>query len=243
MKLDLTRVSQERNVSPVVLVIAHRGAPRLARENTVDSFRAAVASGAGGIELDVRRTAEGALVVHHDPTVGDGRRIVECRRDELPDYVPSLTDALDACRGVIVDIEIKNLPGEPDFDADERVAVGVIAELGDRTEAPAAWLISSFRRETIDRCRAIAPHLATGWLTIGAVTVADIDWVVRSGHTAIHPWDPTVDSALIERCHEAGVHVNTWTCNDIERARQLTSWGIDGICTDVPDVLVDALGG
>ena len=61
----------------MVLVIAHRGAPRLARENTVESFRAAVATGAGGIELDVRRTADGALVVHHDAVLDDGRTIVD----------------------------------------------------------------------------------------------------------------------------------------------------------------------
>lgn len=242
MKLDLTRVSQERNVRPVVQVIAHRGAPRLARENTLESFRAAVASGAGAIELDVRRTVEGALVVHHDPTIDIGRRIVDCRRAELPAHVPTLNAALDACRGVVVDIEIKNLPGEPDFDVDERVAAGVVALLDDRAEPAATWLISSFRRETIDRCRAIAPHIATGWLTIGAVTTEHIQWVAGTGHAAIHPWDPTVDSILIAKCHDAGLHVNTWTCNDVERARQLTSWGIDGICTDVPDVLVDALG-
>ncbi len=242
MKLDLTRVSRERNVRAVVQVIAHRGAPRLARENTLASFRAAAGTGAQGIELDVRRTADGELIVHHDPVLEGGRPIVECRRADLPAHVPSLTEALDACRGKIVDIEIKNLPGEPDFDPQDRVAGEVVALLGERTESPAAWLISSFRRETIDRCRAADPRIATGWLTVGVVRDEDIAWAVGAGHGALHPWDPMVDGDVIERCHAAGLHVNTWTCNDPERARQLTSWGIDGICTDVPDVLVDALG-
>ena len=66
-------------------VIAHRGANRRARENTLEAFRAAVALGSDGIELDVRRTVDGALVIHHDAQLPDGRVIRESRRDELPD--------------------------------------------------------------------------------------------------------------------------------------------------------------
>jgi glycerophosphoryl diester phosphodiesterase len=225
----------------MVLVIAHRGAPRVARENTVESFAAAIATGAGAIELDVRRTADDFLVVHHDALLDDGRPVVSCRRDDLPAHIPALTDALDACRGVVVDVEIKNLPGEPDFDAGERVAGAVVELLGERPEPADTWLISSFRRETIDRCRTVDPRLATGWLTFGAVTDDDIACVVAAGHAAVHPWDPTVDRQLVERCHAAGLDVNTWTTNDVDRAVELASWGIDGICTDVPDALVEAL--
>jgi glycerophosphoryl diester phosphodiesterase len=226
----------------VVLVIAHRGAPRQARENTVESFRAALAAGAGAIELDVRRTADAALVVHHDPALGDGRPLVTCRRDELPAHIPTLDVALDACAGAIVNVEIKNLPGEADFDPADAVADAVTASLGGRREPPETWLVSSFRRETIDRCRAVDRRLPTAWLTIGAVADDDVAWAVGAGHAAIHPWEPTVDRAMIERCHAAGLRVNTWTCNDVGRAAELASWGIDGICTDVPDALVAALG-
>ena len=225
----------------MVLVIGHRGAPRLARENTVESFAAAIAAGARGIELDVRRTADDALVVHHDPVLDNGRAIVECAGADLPPHVPTLDLALDACRGAIVDVEIKNLPGEPGFDPTDRIADAVVELLGTRPEPPTAWLISSFRRETIDRCRVVDPGIATGWLTIGAVTDDDLVWAVAAGHSAIHPWDPAVDRGLIERCHAAGLQVNTWTCNDVARALELASWDIDGICTDVPDVVAGAL--
>jgi glycerophosphoryl diester phosphodiesterase len=73
------------------------------------------------------------------------------------------------------------------------------------------------------------------------VTDDDIAWAVGAGHGAIHPWDPTVNRQLIESCHAAGLAVNTWTTNDVDRATELAAWGIDGICTDVPDVLVAAL--
>jgi glycerophosphoryl diester phosphodiesterase len=254
MNLDLTRVSSDLHASrkppgelvyrlPVVLVIAHRGAPRQARENTVESFRAAIEAGAGAIELDVRRTADDALVVHHDPVLADGRPLVACRRDELPAHIPTMAVALDACAGTIVDVEIKNLPGEVDFDPTDAIADAAVALLGARHEPREAWLISSFRRETIDRCHALDSSIATAWLTIGAVTADEVAWAVDAGHRAIHPWDPTVDKATIDRCHEAGLHVNTWTCNDVGRAVELASWGIDGICTDIPDVIVAALTG
>jgi glycerophosphoryl diester phosphodiesterase len=151
--------------------------------------------------------------------------------------------ALDACAGTIVDIEIKNLPGEADFDPTDGVADAVVGLLGARSEPRDAWLISSFRRETIDRCRARDPLIATAWLTIGAVGPDEVAWAVEAGHAAIHPWDPTVDEAMIDRCHRAGLQVNTWTCNDVARAVELASWDIDGICTDIPDVMVAALGG
>jgi glycerophosphoryl diester phosphodiesterase len=225
----------------VVQVIAHRGAPHRARENTVESFRAAIASGAGAVELDVRRTLDGELVVHHDPVLDDGRALVECEAATLPAYVPTLAAALDACAGAVVDVEIKNLPGEPDFDETDRIAADVVELLAARPEPPEAWLVSCFRRETIDRCRVAVPHIATAWLTVGAVTDDVVTWATGAGHSAIHPWDPTVDRSMIERCHAAGLLVNTWTCNDVARALDLASWGIDGICTDIPDELVAAL--
>ena len=58
--------------------MAHRGASRAERENTLAAFTRAAEMGADAVELDVRRTAENLLVVHHDPHVADGRAIVGC---------------------------------------------------------------------------------------------------------------------------------------------------------------------
>lgn len=226
--------------SQVTSVIAHRGASRLARENTIEAFATAVSVGAAGIELDARRTADGVLVVHHDAHVA-GKPVVEQRAGDLPSWVPTLGAALDACSGAFVNVEIKNDPSEPDFDPDETVAVEVIAEVAGRSEPADHWLISSFRRETVDRCRALNPAIPTAWLTMNHVSADDIESLVEGGHAAVHPWVPTVDRALIERCHAAGLRVNTWTCNEPERAVELAGFGIDGICTDVPDVMIAAL--
>ena len=97
------------------------------------------------------------------------------------------------------------------------------------------WLISCFRVETVDRCHAIAPHIPTAWLCVDAPagTAADL---VRRGHSALHPWVGALTKEVIDECHAHGVRVNTWTCDDPDRMRELISWGIDGICTNVPDV-------
>ena len=140
-----------------------------------------------------------------------------------------------------VNVEIKNDPSEPDFDPQETVADAVIAELSARANSPEHWIISSFRIETVDHCRELNPAIPTALLTVNPVNDADISAIAASGHTAIHPWVPTVDRSLIEQCHATGLRVNTWTCNDPERSAELASWGIDGICTDVPDVILAAL--
>ncbi len=222
-------------------VIAHRGAHRDERENSIEAFRAAVAIGANGIELDVRRTADGAMVVHHDARLADGRALAHCLRADLPPWLPGLAEALDACAGAFVNLEIKNDPAEPDFDADDGLADVVVAHLAARAEPAATWLISSFRRETIDRCRRADPRLATAWLTVGAVDDAVAKAVAAGGHAAVHPWEPTVDAATVARGHAAGLAVNVWTCNDTARAVELAGWGVDGICTDEPAAVRQAL--
>lgn len=217
----------------MTLIIAHRGASRAAPENTVVAFRRAVEMGADAIELDVRRTRDDHLVVHHDPT-SEGRPLRAMGADELPAGVPELSEALDACAGVVVNIEIKNDPHEPDHDPTDWVAEQVAVELARRGD-PARWLISSFRYDTIARCRELLTDVATAWLT-ERIGPEEIDRCVAGGHAAIHPWVPTVDRAALDAAHAAGVAVNVWTCDEPERMRELIEWGIDGICTNVPDV-------
>lgn len=215
-------------------IIAHRGASRAERENTVAAFGAAVTMGADGVELDVRRTADDQLVVHHDPRLADGRVILHTRAADLPDHVPTLEAALDACAGVFVNIEIKNDPTEPDHDPTDWVAHrvgGMLVRLGGGVR----WLISSFRFETVGVCRTILPQARTAYL----VEALDLDVIARTaaaGHVAVHPWVETLSEPMVRAAHGAGLAVNTWTCDDEARMGELIAWGVDGICTNVPDV-------
>ena len=72
-----------------MLVIAHRGASAQFAENTLDAFLGAVDQGADGVELDVRRTADGRLAIHHDDALPDGTVIVETAFADLPTRSPT----------------------------------------------------------------------------------------------------------------------------------------------------------
>jgi glycerophosphoryl diester phosphodiesterase len=218
----------------MVEVLAHRGASKAAPANTIEAFHLAGEMGCDAVELDVRRTADGVLVVHHDPHVDDGRVIVGLRAVDLPAYVPHLHAALDACRGMWVNVEIKNDPVEPDFDPTDSIADQTIAALVERKEDD-RWLVSSFRIETVDRCKGLAGDIRTAWL-VNEVPDDVIATMVGRGHDALHPWVQRLRRSHIDVCHGAGIEVNTWTCDDPQRMVELIEWGIDGICTNVPDV-------
>src|SRR5258708_12273995 len=99
------------------LVLGHRGASAVAPENTVAAFTRARELGADGVELDVRRSADGVLVVHHDPEVRGVGLIASLSFAELRAARPELAtleEALAACRGLVVNAEVKSLPWEPD---------------------------------------------------------------------------------------------------------------------------------
>ena len=221
----------------MVQVLAHRGANRMARENTVAAFRAAAALGAAGVELDVRATADGRLVVHHDPTVEGIGPIAEVAGAGLPEWLPSLAQALDACAGLgLVNVEIK-----PDG-APADLAVAVAGLLSGRPPTP-ALLVSSFDLGMVDAHRAAAASVPTGWLCAVPVEAAvAVAMVADRGHAAFHPHHLLIDAALVSAAHQRGLMVVAWTVNEPSRAIELAALGVEVIISDVPDVIIQALG-
>lgn len=225
-------------------VFAHRGASVLERENTVAAFAAAVRLGADGVELDARRTADGAIVVHHDAHLADGRALVDLPAVELPGHVPLLGAALDACVSLTVNIEIKNGPDEVDFDPTEGVAEAVVAEVR-RRASHGRVLVSSFQLPSIERVRALDTGVPTALLVVlrpetdVAELVGDCG---RRGHAALHPHHSGVTPELVAMCHGTGLALNTWTVDDPSHVARLAGMGVDGIVTNTPDVALAALG-
>lgn len=228
-----------------VQVIAHRGASRVEKENTLAAFHRAGQLGAHAVELDVRRTADGAMAIHHNADLPDGRLICELQASELPEHVPFLSEALDACEGMWVNIEIKNHPVDPDFDASDSLAATVAAYLEQRGEDH-RWLISCFHRPTIDAMRTFRPQVRTAWLTEG---VRPTEWekVARDlagfGHSALHPYVKHLEEGCVQAFHAAGLEVNVWTVDEPTDMTRIIGWGVDGICTNVPDVALGVLAG
>jgi len=121
------------------LVVAHRGDSAHEAENTIPAFESAIAAGADVVEFDVRMTADDVAVVMHDPDVArttDGAglvrdlHLVEIKRlrirtaDGGDTEVPTLEEALRCLSGrAAADVEIKNIPGEPDFEGSRELAV------------------------------------------------------------------------------------------------------------------------
>ena len=230
-------------------ILAHRGARRVAPENTVEAFVAAAALGADGVELDVHRTADGALVVHHDADArGIGvlaERTASDIRAARPE-IPTLDEALEACLGLLVNVEVKNLPGDADYDATDGVAAAVVDVLAQR-DGRDEVLVSSFNLESVDRVRALDRSIATGFLTlIGLDPVDAVEVAHAHGHGAVHPDVRSLAGpAAVEtvtRAHAHGMAVNAWTVNDEDEIHRLAAAGVDALITDVPDVARRVLG-
>ena len=221
----------------MTLVVAHRGASARVRQNTAEAFRLARQLGADWVELDVRRTVEGVLVTHHDAHLPDGRLVAHTPLDELPDWVPSLAEALEACEGMGVLVEIKNDPDEADYDRENTVAVAV-AGLVSAYRPYDEVMVSSFNTSTVERIRQVDERLATGLLMFDPVRVLQgVDRAAAGGHTAIQPYHTTVDGALLRRARQASVAVWVWTVDDAAAAEELVRLGVDAIITnDCPTV-------
>lgn len=197
-------------------------------ENTPAAFHRADEMGADGVETDVRLAPGGALVVSHDVT------------DDLDRALP-FGAALDACGSrMLVNVEIKNSVSDGGHDPRCRVAALVVEELRRRGADEAhRWLVSSFSSATIRAVRAVAPDVPTAWLSVAPPAMTPL---AAGGHAAVHPWDAGVTASVVADAHAAGLAVNVWTCNDPDRIAELAALGADGVCTDVPDRALAALG-
>jgi glycerophosphoryl diester phosphodiesterase len=218
----------------MVNVVAHRGASAANPPgNTIAAFAEAVAQGADWVELDVHLTADGEIVVHHDPVLADGRVLGELSAADLPDVIPTLAEVLAACSPLAVNVEIK-----PDgVDALRSSLIAKVVELL-QSEAPSRdFLVTSFDHDICDQVRALDATLPTGLLNAhGDSLQTDLDRAESAGHVAINPWFGLVTKEFVDRAHALGIAVNVWTVDDPEQMRALADMGVDAIITNVPSL-------
>lgn len=236
----------ERPARP--MVVAHRGASVEQPENTITAFEAAIDAGADAVEFDVRMTADGHAVVMHDPDVSrttDGSGLVsEMTLDEIRKLgVPTLEEALECLSGgVAADIEIKNLPGEPDFTPDREPAVEATLDALDAVGFPGQVIISSFNPASVAHSRTLRPDVPTGLLTEYQVDAEEA--LVRATSQG-HPWVlPFVLKVLeasdgfVDRVHSGGALLGVWIADDPDTARRLFELGADAVATNDPRAIV-----
>lgn len=141
-------------------IFAHRGAHKIHRENTLPAFSEAIGKGADGVELDVRKTKDGELVIFHDPEIG-GREIKDLRYLDIEVYalmknfsVPTLQAALAVLNGrVKIQIEIKEQGYEEEV---VRAALKILK--------PEDFIIISFNFKSIEKIKSGYPEIALGLL-------------------------------------------------------------------------------
>ena len=230
-------------------VLAHRGGSGPWRENSLEAFSAALLLGADGVELDVRRSAEGELVVHHDAEIPGAGLIHECRHDQFPAWVPTLADALAVCGGAIVNVEIKNIPTDPGYDPADLVASGVASLLARQAEAapqapgadrwPARILVSSFWPDALAAVGRSYGDAALGLLVHPALdAVSGLDTAGALGCVALHPHHSQVTPELVAHAHGRGLAIATWTVNSPGEIDSVVAAGVDIVITDsVTDTL------
>ncbi len=238
------------------LVIAHRGASRVAPPNTLAAFLKAVELGADGVELDVHLSADGVPVVIHDDTVdattdGSGwvadMSVAQLKQLDAGSWfdsvfagerIPTLEEVLQTVGArLLVNIELKSNPsGRRGL---ERAVVALVERYG---LAGRVWL-SSFSPAALRRVRRLAPHIRLGLLYgPGVPRPLQRPWLRLMGrYAAYHPEHGLVDAAFVAWAHARGSQVHAWTANDPAEMRRLAGLGVDGIITDLPDVLRDVL--
>jgi glycerophosphoryl diester phosphodiesterase len=248
---------------------AHRGASVVAPENTLEAFRLAAESGAGGLELDVHMTRDGRIVVIHDGTVDrttDGAGAV--RRMSLAEVqgfdagyrftpdggasypwrgrgvrVPELGEVLRAFPEHAVNVDVKEeRPG---------IEAAVLREVR-AAGAEGRVLVVSETGAVVGRLR----RLAGGRVQTGAsrreirtfylLSRLGLEALISPAYDALqvpveHRGTRVVTQRFVRAAHRRGVRVDVWTVNDAARMREVLDLGADAVMTDDPGLLAEVL--
>lgn len=241
------------------LIIGHRGASAHAPENTLAAFALAIAQGADGIELDVKRCASGEVVVMHDETVdrttnGAGKvhelSLAELRRLDAGhgERVPTLDEVFDlvasthggsAASGApfLINVEVTNYATPTD--GLERLAVDVVR----RHRCEVRVLFSSFNPLGARALAQHAPDVPRGMLYHHAMPVylREVWLAPFVPHEFRHPDYAMVTPDYVKALSGQGKRINAWTVNDPAEIARVARCGVAGIIGDSPRTIAETL--
>jgi glycerophosphoryl diester phosphodiesterase len=237
---------------PYPRMAAHRGAGKLAPENTLTAMRVGEAHGYRMVEFDAKLSGDGVAFLLHDDTLdrttdGRGRADALTWRElaqldagswHSPSYagepIPTLAAIArwSVAHRVAVNVEIKPMPGR------ERTTGAALAldALSRWSGAAVPPLLSSFSEVALQAAREVAPALPRAWLCDDPRA----DWVAQCaalGCVAIDVEHSMLTPDSVALAHRAGLRVVAWTVNDPSRAADLAQWGVDTIITDAIDAI------
>lgn len=235
---------------PYPFWIAHRGAGKLAPENTLAAFRLGAAHGYRAFECDVKLSADGVPFLMHDATlerttsgrgVGGERPWAELSRLDAGGWhgrlhagepLPTLEAVAAFCQanGHALNIEIKPTPGQ------EAATGAAVAQAARRLwqGGPVAPLLSSFQVAALAAAQAAVPELPRA-LLLSSLPEGWFDQARALACVAVVADQALFDAAVIERLHQAGLRALAYTVNSPDAAQRLIELGIDGLITDAVD--------
>ncbi|MEU4012563.1 glycerophosphodiester phosphodiesterase family protein [Streptomyces pseudogriseolus] len=271
--LPLSPAGAAEGATPAPEVVAHRGASGYAPENTLAAVDKAAALGTEWVENDVQRTKDGELVIVHDDGLQRTTDVEEVFPSRAPWKVKDFTAAeiarldagswfgpayagarvptleqfvrrIDQHRQKLL-LEIKNPQLYPGI---ERDILKVLANEGwlDRAHVRQRLIVQSFSADSVRAVHQLAPAVKTGFL--GTPPVADLP-TYAAFTDQINPSYASLTADYVTAVHAfKGPHGKrletfTWTVNDAAAARRVAGYGVDGIITNNPDVVRDAVGG
>ncbi|GAO76715.1 glycerophosphodiester phosphodiesterase [Meiothermus ruber] len=216
------------------LLLGHRGAPLQAKENTLESFRRALEAGLDGLELDLHRTRDGVLVVHHDFEL-QGRPIAALDWPTLQQQAPWLPRLeqvfalAEEFPQAWFNLELKSQPGPSD---------GREALLAQHLQAwpgrARAW-VSSFDPLALIRLHRLKAGVPLALLYAEPEMEELVPCLPVQG---VHPLNTLLSREKVEYFKARGMFVVTWTVNQAAVVRELLGWGVDGVIGDRPEQLL-----
>jgi glycerophosphoryl diester phosphodiesterase len=239
------------------VIFAHRGASAFAPENTLASFRLAVEQGAPAVELDVKLTADGQVVVLHDhlmdrTTDGHGP-LIKMTLEQVKkldagakfsekyrgEPIPTLQEVFEAVgKQVLINVELTNYTTPTDD------LVSRVVEVVHRCKMEDQIIFSSFNPLNLIQAQKLLPEVPAGLLATegksGALARSFVGNLIP--HQALHPYLDDVTQKLVDQVHARGRRVHVWTVNPEAEMRRLFGYGVDGIFTDNPPLALAVLG-
>lgn len=251
----------DREAPRRTLIAAHRGGADLWPENSPLAFRKSAGLPMDFVEFDVHRSADGALVVHHDATLDRmtdrtgairdltwkdiAKSAIRGAEGEAP---PLLADVIDIFRPTEIDLRV-----EIKLDADGAPYAGIEADVAamlDDKGMIGRTVVSAFSLDTLSRFAAIqAPGRGCIWLIAPPTLrhIGGIEAAIRLAQSAsvgeIAPRAPDMTADIVAAAREAGVRIGAYAVNDAPTIRRMLGLGIDAFTTDRPDLALAARDG
>ncbi|WXG42339.1 MAG: glycerophosphodiester phosphodiesterase family protein [Candidatus Freyarchaeum deiterrae] len=220
------------------LLIAHRGASFYEPENTLKAIKRALDFGVDGVEIDVRSSIEGNIVVFHDDTVdrttnGTGKlrdmSLLEIRSLDAGkgEKIPLLEEVLELVKGkalLVIELKIAGI--------EERVL-----EIVEKYDMLDNVLVTSFIHRSVKRVKELNPEVKTGVIFRGA-PINPSRLALDAGAENLCAFHGYITWEMVEEVHEHGLKIYAWTVDEPPTIENLIMLGVDGVVTNKPDIKI-----